>query len=162
MRGGGRSLNGIRYPSRRTDTTQGSAPMADHCRQWCARHPPTRPEGATESVGVFSGPFALVTGVAGTASGSGKGPAVVAALIRLVSCLRVSLVVVTWRLLLTESQRRTSRCVSRTVGGVGPAVALCWSLRNMGSVQGLVDEGIIGGCASRIQERGGEDSRGGW
>ena len=53
-------------------------------------NPPTRPEGATESVGAFSGPFALATGVAGTASGSGKGPAVVAVLIRLVSRMRVS------------------------------------------------------------------------
>ena len=38
--GGGRSSNGIRYPSRRTDTTQGSAPIARHCRQWHDRHPP--------------------------------------------------------------------------------------------------------------------------
>ena len=104
--------------------------MADHCRQWCARHLPTCPEGATESVGAFSGPFALATGVAGTAGGSGKGPSMVAALIRLVSSLRVSLVVVTRRLLLRGSKRRTSRCVSRSVGGVGPAVALCWSLPN--------------------------------
>ena len=92
-------------PSQRTDTTQGSAPMADHCHQWCARHPPTHPEGATESVGAFSGPFALATGVAGTAGGSGKGPAVVAVLVRLVSRRRVSLVVVMRRLLLMGSQR---------------------------------------------------------
>ena len=118
------------------------------------------------SVGAFSGPFALATGVAGTAGGLGKGPFMVAALILLVSSLRVSLAVVARRLLLTGSQRRTSRCVSRPVGGVGPAVALYWSLRNTGGVQGLVDEGIIGGCARlvecRIQERGGEDSRVGW
>ena len=143
--------------------------MADHCRQWCTRHPPTRLEGATESVGEFSRPFALATGVAGTAGGSGKGPSMVVALIRVVSSLRVSLVVATQRLLLTGGQQRTSRCVSRPVGGVGPAVALCWSLRNMGvcvCVQGLTDEGIVGGCASlvecRIQEHGGEDSHGGW
>ena len=114
----------------------------------------------------FPDPFALATAVAGTAGGLGKGLAVVAALIRLVSRLRVSLVVATRRLLLPGSQWRVSRCVRRTVGGVGPAVALCWSLRNTGRVQGLVDEGIVGGCASlveyRIQERGGEDSRGGW
>ena len=133
--------------------------MADRCRQWCARHPPTRPEGAIESVGAFSGPFALATGAAGTAGGSGKGPAVVAALIRFVSRLRVSLVVVTRHVLLPGSQWTNFRCVRRTVGGVGPAVALCWSLRNTARVQGLVDEGIIECC---IQERGGEDSRGGW
>ena len=115
---------------------------------------------------MFSGHFALATGVAGMAGGSGKGPAVVAALIRLVSCLRVSLVVVTRHMLLSGSQWRASRCVRRTVGGVGPAVALCWLLWNTGKVQGLVDEGIIGGCGSlveyRIQDRGGENSRGGW
>ena len=111
--------------------------MADHCRQWCARHPPTRPEGATESVGAFSGPFAFDTRVAGTAGRSGKGPSMVAALILLVSSLRVSLAVVARRLLLTGSQQRTSRCVSRPVGGVGPAVALCWSLRNTGGWGGF-------------------------
>ena len=82
--------------------------MADHCRKWCAWHPPTRPEGARESVGAFSGPFALATGVAGTAGGSGKGPSMVAALILPVSSLRVSLVLVARRLLLTWSQRRTA------------------------------------------------------
>ena len=65
------------------------------------RHPPTRPEGATESVGALSGPFALLTGVAGTAGGLGKGPALVAVLVRLVSRLRASLVVITRRLLLS-------------------------------------------------------------
>ena len=104
VRGGGRSLNGIRLG--RTDTTQGSAPMVDHCRQWCAKHPPTRPEGAIESVGAFSGSFALATGVAGTAGGSGKGPFGVATLIRLVSRSRVSLVTVTRCLLLPGSQWR--------------------------------------------------------
>ena len=118
-------MNGIQYPSRRTDTTQGSAPMADHCRQWCARHPPTRPQGARESVGAFSGLFALATGVAGTAGGSGKGPSMVAVLILPVSSLRVSLALVARRLLLTGSQRRPFRCVSRLVGRVGPAFALC-------------------------------------
>ena len=111
-RGGGRSLNGIRYPSRRTDTTQESAPMADHCRQWCARHPPTHPEGTQESVGAFSGPFALATGVAGTAGGLGKGPSMVAALVLPVSSLRARLAVGARRLLLTGSQRRTARCVA--------------------------------------------------
>ena len=96
--------------------------MADHCRQWCAKHPPTRPEGARELVGAFSGPFALATGVARTASGLGKGQPMVAALVLPVSSL-----------LLTGSQRRTSRSVSRSVGGAGPVVALCWSFRNVGA-----------------------------
>ena len=165
-RGGGRSLNGIRYPSQTTDTTQGSAPIADYCRQWRDRHHPTRPEGATESVGALSRPFALPTGVAGTAGGLGKGPALVAALVRLVNCLRASLVVVTRCLLLTGSQQRASRRVCRTVGGGGSAVALCWSLWNTGRMQVLVGEGIIGGCASlvecRIQECRGEDRRSRW
>ena len=78
--------------------------MADHCRQWCARHLPIRPEGAIESVGAFFGPFALATGIAGTAGGSGKGLVGVAALIWLVSRSRVSLVTVTRRLLLPGSQ----------------------------------------------------------
>ena len=136
--GGGRSLNGIRYPSQRTDTTQGSAPIADHCCQWCDRHPPTCPEGATESVGALSRPFALPTGVAVTAGGLGKGPALVAVLVRLVSRLRASLVVITRCLLLTGSQQRASRCVRRTVGRVGSAVALSWSIRDTGRMQGLV------------------------
>ena len=162
-RGGGRSLNGIQCLSRRTDTTEGSAPIADHCCQWCDRHPPTRPDGATESVGALSGPFALPTGVAGTAGGLGKGPALVAVLVRLVSRLRASLVVITRRLLLTGSQRGASRRVRRTVGRVGSAVALCWLPRDAGRMQVLVDEGIVGGCASlvecRIQECSGEDRR---
>ena len=49
------------------------------------------------------------------------------------------------------------------VGGVGSAVALRWSLRYAGRMQGLVDDGIAGGCASlvecRIQECSGEDRR---
>ena len=159
-------MNGIRYQSRRTDTTQGSAPMADHCRQWCARHPPTRPEGAWESVRALSGPFALATGVAGTAGRLGKAPAMVAVLVLPVSSLRVRLAVGARRLLLTGSQRRTSRCVSRSVGGVGPAVALCWSLRDARGMQGLVDESIVGCCASLVergvQECGREDCRGRW
>ena len=81
----------------------------------------------------------------------GKGPALVAALVRLVSRLRASLVVVTRRLLLTGSQWRASRHVRPTVGGGGSAVALCWSLRNTGRMQGLVDEGIVGGCASLVE-----------
>ena len=67
--------------------------------------------------------------------------------------------------LLTGSQRGTSRCVSRPIGGVGPAVALYWSLRDAGGVQGLVDESIIGCCTSLVergvQECGREDRRGG-
>ena len=141
MRGGGRSLNGIRYPSRRTDTTQGSAPMADHCRQWCARHPPTHPEWARASVGEFFGPFALATGVAGKASGLGKGSPIVAVLVLPVSSLRVRLAVGVRHLLLTGGQWRTSRHVSRSVGGVGPAVALCWSLRNGGGGGGACGRG---------------------
>ena len=90
------------------DTTQGSAPIADHCCQWCDRHPPTRPEGAIEAIGALSGPFALPTGVAGTAGGLGKGSALVADLVRLVSRLRGSLAVITRRLLLTGSQWRAS------------------------------------------------------
>ena len=95
---------------------------------------------------MLSRPFALPTGVAGTAGGLGKGPALVAGLVRLVSHLRASLVVVTRRLLLTGSQQGASQCVRRTVGGGGSAVALCWSFRNTRQVQGLVDEGIVGGC----------------
>ena len=140
--------------------------MVDHCRQWCARHPLTRPEGARESVGAFSGPFALATGVVEMAGGLGKGPSMVAALVLPVSSLRAHLAVRARRLLLTGSQRRTSRCVGRSVGGVGPAVALCWSLRNVGGMQGLVDEGIIGSCAGLVeccvQECGREDRRGEW
>ena len=83
----------------------------------------------------------------------GKGLAVVAALIRLVSRLRVSLVAVTRRLLLPGSRWRVSQCACQTVSGVGPAVALCWSLRDTGRVQGLVDEGIVGGCTSLVECR---------
>ena len=64
----------------------------------------------------------------------------VAALVLPVSSLRARLAVGERRLLLTGSQRRTSRCVSRSVGGVGPAVALCWSLRNV-----VGDAGPCGG-----------------
>ena len=89
-------------------------------------------KGRQSQLGVFSGPFALATGVAGKAGGLGKWPSMVAALILLVSSLRVSLAAAAQRLLLTGSQRRTFRCVSRPVGVVEPAVALCWSLRNLG------------------------------
>ena len=89
----------------------------------------------------------------------------VAALVLPVSSLRVRLAIGERHLLLTGSQRRTSRCVSRSVDGVGPAIALCWSLRNAGGMQGLVDESIVGSCTGLVercvQERGGEDRRGG-
>ena len=139
--GGGRSLNGIRYPSRRTDTTQGSAPIADHCRQWRDRHPPTRPKGAIESVGALSGPFALPTGVAGTAGGLGKGLALVASLVRVVSRLGSSLVVVTRRLLLTgESAGSFPMCL---LNGWRRRLccALCWSFQKYGADAGPCGRG---------------------
>ena len=57
------------------------------------RHPPTRPEGAWESVCSLSGPFALATGVVGTAGGSGKGAVMVAVLVLPVHSLSVCLAV---------------------------------------------------------------------
>ena len=102
-RGGGRSLNGIWYPSRRTDTTQGSAPIADHCRQWCDRHPPYMPRrGDGVSWSAFR-TLCLSHRSCRNGCGLGEGSALVAALVRLVSCLRGSLVVITRRLLLTGS-----------------------------------------------------------
>ena len=59
MRGGGRSLNGIRYPSRRTDITQGSAPKADHCCQWCDRHPLLAQKGRQSQLERFPDPLPL-------------------------------------------------------------------------------------------------------
>ena len=61
----------------------------------------------------------------------------VAVLVLPVSSLRVRLAVGARRLLLTGGQWRTSRHVSRPVSGVGPTVALCWSLRNAGGCSAL-------------------------
>ena len=72
-RGGVESLKGMRYLSRRTDSTQESAPIACQCLQCADRQPPTRNRGRTPSRGLFPGPFSLASRVAGAFGSRRKG-----------------------------------------------------------------------------------------
>ena len=55
------------YPSHRTDSTQGSAPIVCQCLQCADRQPPTRNRGETLSGGLFPGAFLFATRTAGAA-----------------------------------------------------------------------------------------------
>ena len=61
----------MRYPSRRIDSTQDSAPIACQCLQCADRQPPTRNGPETLSLGLLPGTPSLASGTAG---GSRKGP----------------------------------------------------------------------------------------
>ena len=59
------SLKGTQYPSRRTHTTQDSAPIARHHLQCSARQPPTLKGRDTPTGCHLSSPSSLTPGVAG-------------------------------------------------------------------------------------------------
>ena len=128
--------------------------------------PPYSPKVGAGVSYAFSGPFALATGVAGTAGGLGKGSSMGVVLVLPVSSLRVHLPVGARPLLLTGVSGELPDVSANWLAELGLLLPCAGRFGMRGGMQGLVDEGIIGSCSGlvehRVQECGGEDGRGGW